>query len=88
MKKLKLKLDGKEMLSKDQMKKISGGYNPCYGYLTCSAFPDPTAYPIWTGYIACDEPWNYPYVPCSGGQWYNDYGNMTYLENSTHCYCS
>jgi len=30
MKKLKLTLNGKEMLSKDQMKKISGGYYPCY----------------------------------------------------------
>jgi len=30
MKKLKLKLDGKEMLSKAQMKKISGGYKACW----------------------------------------------------------
>ena len=31
MKKLKLKLDGDKMLSKEQMKKISGGYSfTCY----------------------------------------------------------
>ena len=32
MKKLKLKLDSKEMLSKEEMKKISGGYN---SYMCC-----------------------------------------------------
>ena len=31
MKKLKLKLDGKQMLTKDQMKKIAGGYHGSCG---------------------------------------------------------
>jgi natural product precursor len=37
MKKIKLKLNGKEMLSKDQMKKISGGYGTCdYADVRCN----------------------------------------------------
>jgi hypothetical protein len=37
MKKLKLKLDGvKEMLTKEQMKKISGGYDGDMGCCTCT----------------------------------------------------
>ena len=30
MKKIKFKLEGKEMLTKEQMKKISGGYVGCF----------------------------------------------------------
>lgn len=43
MKKLKLKLDGNKMLSKDQMKKINGGYTNCRWFCSSTG-----AY--WDGY--------------------------------------
>ena len=52
MKKLKLKLDGiKEMLSRDQMKKVSGGYGSTY---TCTFVYEPDT-PCTGGYtdVSC-----------------------------------
>ncbi len=47
MKKLKLKLDGKEMLSKEQMKKINGGYGgPCFAGAWCKNY---------TVYVSCNS---------------------------------
>ncbi len=59
MKKLKLKLDGREMLSKEQMKKISGSgdYGPlsgvCTGFLTC--YGDIGFVGIFNGYVSCSS---------------------------------
>lgn len=47
MKKIKLKLDGREMLSKEQMKKISGGYS----YLCCAI----GVYPFYCVSVAADN---------------------------------
>ena len=62
MKKLKLNLASvKEMLTKEQMKKISGGYgtpcdyagNPIYEYYCCDG-----AGAVELGYIYCNEAYN------------------------------
>jgi hypothetical protein len=51
MKKLKLKLEGKAMLTKDQMRKISGGYsgdNCCYISTECD---DPSNTDVVYGFV-------------------------------------
>jgi len=66
MKKLNLKLESKEMLSKAQMKKIVGGeYGPCYAVAFCSNTQ---------GYLECESYDN------TGGECYgeNDYGVVCY----------
>lgn len=53
MKKLKLKLEGKEMLSKDQMKKISGGYD---GWRLCGVHcPNDSYYSFTCDSESCDD---------------------------------
>ena len=57
MKKLKLKLDGREMLSKDQMKKITGGYENCPGTVViyCVYNGDAFAGPVNSFNVSCQD---------------------------------
>jgi hypothetical protein len=72
MKKLKLKLDGvKEMLTKEQMKKISGGYSGTGHYVTCSIGCD-------AGHYACCEDVGTAICICVANGWNPVYGSCSY----------
>lgn len=75
MKKLKLKLDGKEMLSKEQMKKISGAYDGYDDYCSISNCPfGKYACCFAVGAVLgcmCFDDWFTPSTPCNyGGRGY------------------
>lgn len=62
MKKLQLKLEGKEMLSKEQMKQIQGGYGNCTascpdgGYVIC--WYDTSGSCSATEGVGCEASWS------------------------------